>query len=54
MFTVGIGMLGWLAWKCLTVLLFGGSLDELFALLLVSVFPFLLGWELLFGRKGDT
>ncbi len=54
MFAVGIGILARFAWKCLMVLLFGGSLDELWALLVVAVFPFLLGWEFLFGRKGDA
>ena|SRR5579871_863515 len=53
-FVVGIGMLLWLVWKCISFMMFGGAISELSALLLATVLPFLLGWELLFGRKGDS
>lgn len=53
LFLIGIGILFWLAWKCVEVLVWGGSIGHLWALLAAAVLPFLLGWELVFGRRGD-
>ncbi len=52
MFLVGVGMLVWFAWRCFAVVVFGGSIAELGAILAATLLPFLLGWEFLFGRKG--
>ena len=47
MFLIGFGLLGWLAVKFLVVMVAGGSLSELWALLAASVLPFLVGWDFL-------
>jgi hypothetical protein len=54
MFLIGFGLLFWVACKCFIVLIFGGSVTELWSLLGVSILPLLAGWDFLPGRKRNA
>jgi hypothetical protein len=54
MFLVGTGLLFWAAIKLSLVVLFGGSLSEVWSILMVSVLPFLAGWDFLPGTKRNA
>ena len=51
MFLIGFGLLLWVGVKFLVVILFGGSISELWPLLAASVLPFLIGWDFLPASK---
>lgn len=54
MFLIGIGLLSWAAIKLCVVIAFGGSISEVWSLLMVSVLPFLAGWDFIPGIKRNA
>lgn len=54
MFLIGIGLLAWAGIKLCAVILFGGSISEVWSLLMVSVLPFLAGWDFIPGTKRNA
>src|SRR5262249_46054389 len=54
MFLIGVGLLIWAAIRLFVVTVFGGSLSEVWWLLLVAVLPFLVGWDFLPGTRRNA
>jgi hypothetical protein len=54
MFLVGFCLLCWAAVKFLVVIVAGGSLSDLWALLAAAVLPFLVGWDFLPRTKRSS
>jgi hypothetical protein len=56
MFLIAIGVLIWAAIKYFAVMIFGGSIAEVWPLVAVSVLIFLVGWDFLpgTGRNAES